>query len=60
MPVPAWVTVPVPLMALATVIESLRLKTSAALLVTELLPRLPDVPPLPICRVPVLIVVTPP
>ncbi|MBI3197729.1 MAG: hypothetical protein HYZ40_09520 [Rhodospirillales bacterium] len=44
---------------MATVIASDRLKARVALLVTAPLPRVPAVPPLPICRVPAEIVVGP-
>ena len=56
---PLTETLPVPLMALATVTASLRLKLSAALLVTDPPPKVPDVAPLPICSVPALMVVVP-
>lgn len=58
-PVPFWFNVPVPLMALATVRELLRLNTNEALSVTAPEPKVPAVPPSPICKVPALMVVTP-
>ena len=59
-PVPAWVTVPVPeILALTTKALSLRLKTRAPLSVMAPVPMVPDVPPLPICKVPALMVVVP-
>jgi len=58
---PEFVTVraPAPLMLLATVVESVRSNTSVPLLLTAPLPSAPDVPPLPICSVPAVIVVAP-
>ncbi len=58
-PVPFWFNVPVPLMALATVMELLRLNTNEALSVTAPVPKVPVVPPSPICKVPAVMVVTP-
>jgi hypothetical protein len=49
----------VPLMALAIVTVSDRLKTSVSLLVTGPVPSVPLVPPLPTCSVPLVIVVVP-
>ena len=58
MPVPAWVSEPVPVMTPAKVMLSERLKASTPLSVT--LPAIePVVPPLPTCSVPALIVVPP-
>ena len=57
--VPLLVTAPVPLIAFATVIASLRLNANVPLLTTAPVPSDPVVPPLPICNVPVLIVVVP-
>ena len=53
--------VPAPLMALATVMLSERLKAKPALLdkATDPEPRVPVVPPLPICKVPPLMLVVP-
>jgi hypothetical protein len=58
-PVPAWVTIPaVPEMTPAKVMLSERLKVSVPVLAT--LPVIePVVPPLPICRIPALMVVPP-
>ena len=56
---PDWVSVPDPLMALATVAESLRLKINDALLVMAPEPRAPVAPPSPTCKTPPLTVVTP-
>ena len=57
-PVPDWVSDPVPETMPAKVTLSERLKTNVPLFVT--LPMIePDVPPLPICRVPALMVVPP-
>ena len=56
---PFTTTLPLPPIALATVVSSERLKLSVPLLVTAPLPKLPLVPPLPICRVPALMVVPP-
>ncbi len=53
------VSAPAPLMVLATVVESVRLKMSVPLLLTDPLPSAPDVPPSPICSVPALMVVAP-
>ena len=58
-PLPAWVSVPVPEIRLVTALEEVRLKTREELLVTGLLPRVPVVPPLPICSTPELIRVPP-
>ena len=59
-PVPACVSVPLPLMTPATVSASLRLKISVPPLTTSgPAPSVPVVPPLPICSVPALIVVAP-
>jgi hypothetical protein len=58
-PAPSFVSAPVPLIALATVNESLRLNVSVELFTTAPVPRVPVVPPLPICNVPALIVVVP-
>ena len=57
--VPAWVSDPLPLMLLATVWLSLRLNTKAALSVMTPVPNAPEVPPLPICRVPPWMLVVP-
>ena len=59
LPAPSLVSVPVPPIALAAVRSLLRLKTSAALLVTAPEPKAPVVPPSPTCRTPAEIVVTP-
>ena len=56
---PSLVRLPVPPMVLATVMASDRLNTKAPLLVTVPVPKLPSVPPAPICNVPALIVVVP-
>jgi hypothetical protein len=53
------VTPPVPLMGLVTAMLSERLNASVASLTTPALPSVPVVPPLPICRVPALMVVRP-
>jgi hypothetical protein len=60
-PEPDWATVPEPVIALLIVKFALafRLKTKAALSTTLPLPKLPVAPPLPICKVPLLIVVVP-
>ena len=58
-PVPLFVTAPVPLIVLPTVSASLRLNASVALLTTFPVPSDPVVPPSPICRTPALIVVVP-
>jgi len=58
-PVPAWVSVPVPLIALATVRALLRLIVNAGVIDDAPAPSAPVVPPLPTCSVPALIVVTP-
>ena len=58
-PAPACVSVPVPPMALPTVMLSLRLNDSAALLVTAPVPSVPLVPPLPTCTVPLDTVMAP-
>ena len=58
-PVPALVSVPVPLMAPATVRALLREITSAPLFITGPDPSAPVVPPFPSCSVPALIVVPP-
>ena len=50
-PAPLLVSAPVPPMALATVTLSERLKTSVPLSVTAPLPSVPMVPPSPICKV---------
>ena len=54
---PAWVTLPDPEMALETLRSFERLKINEPLLVTELLPKVPVVPPSPICKVPTEMVV---
>lgn len=61
LPTPAWVKVPVPEITALTVrsLEASRLRTSAALLVTEPEPSVPVAPPLPICKVPAVTVVMP-
>ena len=59
MPVPAWVTVPDPVMTFEKVAVSLRLKLSAELLVIEAVPRVPEVEPAPTWTVPEEIVKTP-
>src|SRR5882724_10887278 len=57
-PPPIWVRAPVPVIAPPTVIASERLNARVALLV--MLPVIePEVPPLPICRVPAEMVVVP-
>ena len=59
-PTPSCVRVPVPEMTFDTVGVSVRSNTRFALSVTAPVPRLPVVPPFPICIVPVpLIVVVP-
>ena len=59
-PVPACVTVPAPeILAPTTRAVSVRLNTKAELLVMTPVPNAPEVPPLPICRVPPLMVVVP-
>lgn len=59
-PVPACVTVPVPeILAPTTKAASVRLNTKAVLLVMTPVPNAPEVPALPICRVPPLMVVVP-
>ena len=58
-PFPAWVSEPVPEMTLATVKLFVRLNTSIPLLMMLPDPRVPVVPPLPICSVPPLTVVVP-
>ena len=60
MPEPLKLTTPVPEMALPTVTASLRLKASVALSTTFSVPSVPEVPPLPICKVPAEMVVVPP
>ncbi len=57
MPVPDWVTEPVPLMALGTVSVSVRLNTSAPLSVTGPVPSVPEVLPSPTWTVPPVIAV---
>ena len=47
LPDPFWTILPVPEMALAGVMASLRLKASVALLTTLPVPRVPEAPPLP-------------
>ena len=64
MPLPAWIRVPVPeivtLKLVPWVIVLLRLKVSVPSFMIELdADKEPDVEPLPICRVPALIVVEP-
>jgi hypothetical protein len=59
LPVPSCCSPPVPLIALATVKVSERLKARVALLTTLPLPSVPAVPPLPIWRMPPLMVVVP-
>ena len=56
---PAWVNVPVPEIALATVKAFDRLTLRAALLMTAPEPSVPVVPPVPTCSVPPLMVVVP-
>ena len=56
---PTCVSVPVPLMAALIATASDRSKTRMALFTTAPVPSVPLVPPLPICRVPPLIVVPP-
>ena len=58
-PFPAWVKVPVPLIALPRVNASLRFTTSELLSTTLPLPRVPLVPPLPTPRVPAVMKVPP-
>ena len=58
-PAPAWTSAPLPLIALASVTVSLRLKLSVPSLTIAPAPMLPVVPPLPICNVPAPIVVAP-
>ena len=58
-PVPTWVSAPVPEMTLATVTASERLKARVPLSVTAPVPSVPVVPPAPTCRVPAEIVVVP-
>lgn len=58
-PEPLMLTAPAPAIALAMVTLSERLKARVPLLVTAPAPREPDVPPLPICKVPALMVVAP-
>ena len=50
---------PVPPIVLATVMASDRLNTKDPLLLTVPVPKLPAVPPEPICNVPALMVVVP-
>ena len=59
MPAPAWVSVPVPEMALATVIVFERLNASTALFTTLPEPSVPMMPPAPTCNVPAVMVVVP-
>ena len=54
---PSLLNMPVPLMALPTMLLSERLNTNAALFVTAPVPKLPVVLPAPICKVPALTVV---
>ena len=57
-PLPAWVSAPVPLSTPAKLVGSERSNTSVAL--SSTLPAmLPVVPPLPTCKVPALMVVPP-
>ena len=60
-PEPIWFNVPKPVMALPTVMELLRLnaKLAPSAMETAPVPSVPVVPPLPICKVPVLMVVVP-
>jgi hypothetical protein len=58
-PVPAWVSVPVPLITPATTLLDVILKVKAALTMTLPVPSEPVVPALPIWSVPALIVVMP-
>jgi hypothetical protein len=60
-PVPSFSMPPVPEITFANKIESERLKASVPLftIAAVLVPNVPAVPPLPICRVPPLIVVVP-
>ena len=58
-PAPIWLTLPVPAIALPTVMALDRLNVKAALLVTAPVPKEPVVVALPICKVPVLMVVVP-
>ena len=58
-PVPAWVRLPLPEMALPTVRVAELLKASALLLTTLPVPSEPVAPPLPTCSVPPEIVVEP-
>jgi hypothetical protein len=58
-PLPAWVSEPVPVMALAAVSTPVRLKIRAPLLVIGPVPIVPPDPPAPTCSVPALIVVAP-
>ena len=59
MPLPTWVTEPVPEIALATARASVRLNNSSPLFATLPPPSEPVVPALPICNAPAEIVVVP-
>ncbi len=58
-PLPSTLICPVPLMTLLTVNESERLKARTPSFITDPLPGVPDVPPLPIWSVPASIEVVP-
>ena len=58
-PVPACVTEPVPLMALLRVMGLVKLNVKPALSTIPLVPMEPDEPPLPICKMPPVMLVPP-